>query len=73
MDSRDRGKLVRAGFRIYRRRLAPLSCHDRRRRYLIWVLDGDGNWRKHMDNLNLEAVGREWEFLMADERNIGDH
>lgn len=73
MHSRDRGKLIRAGFRIFRCRPKLTSCEMHRRKYEIWVDDASGqSWRKHQDNLSQAAASREWEALMADERNIGD-
>jgi|GEM_PF-5451906 len=73
MDSRDRGKLIRAGFRIFRCRPKLTSCEQQRRTYEIWVLDASGqSWRKHRDKLTQAAASREWDALMADERNIGD-
>lgn len=73
MDSRDRGKLLRAGFRVYRQRLDDLAPGAKFRRYSIWVLDSGGDsWRKHLGGLSLAALQREWKALMEDERNIGD-
>lgn len=77
MDSRDRGKLIRAGFRVFRIRPTLTSCEMQRRTYEIWVLvpsdtPSGQSWRKHRDKLSQTAASREWEALMADERNIGD-
>lgn len=73
MDSQDRCKSIRAGFRIFRCRPTLTSCEMRRRQYEIWELDASGqSWRKHRDKLTQTAASREWAALMADERNIGD-
>lgn len=71
MDSKDRGKLIRAGFRIYRQRVDEVNPGNKLR-YSIWVLNDGGSWRKHLGGLNKAALEREWKILMQDERNIGE-
>lgn len=66
MNSFDRNKLKKAGFRIFRKRDDGVDKPS------IWELKDSGSWGKYEDYPSKAARDREWKTLMMSQTNIGD-
>ena len=66
MQSQDRFKLIRAGFRIFRMH----TTGPKDKRYSIW--EYDGGWRKHSFFKTAAEMRSGWQALMINASHIGD-